>query len=342
MDNSKNTAVSAPPTVKKPMSQRFTEMVLREYAVSATQSGTQLSAMQRRIIQGYFLVIDCALRKTEEDRIRKNKSNSDHSYDNNLPYTWENVNLPHLALDAVHFARLGLDMQEKNHLFPIPYKNKNTEKYEITFMQGYSGVQYLSEKYAITPPKSVTVELVYSTDTFKPVKKSRTNPVESYEYEITNPFDRGEIIGGFGYIEYEEPAKNTLVILSLKEILKRKPKYASAEFWGGTVTRWENGKKTSAETDGWFEEMCRKTVIREVYSTKYIPRDPAKIDDSYQYIKEREIVYAEAEISQESSENTGTVPIDIADAGTGTAQQFPAGTETAQSESNPVNAEDLF
>jgi recombination protein RecT len=254
-------------------------------------------------------VIDRTLKKAEEERLRKNATNRDAKYNNDLPYDWNNVNLTDLALDAVHYARMGMDMQEKNHLFPIPYGNKKTQKYDITFMLGYSGIQYIAERYATVPPKSVSVELVYSKDTFKPIKKSKANPVESYEFEITSPFDRGEIIGGFGYIEYDDPAKNTLVLMSIKDILKRKPKYASANFWGGTATVWESGKKIETEVEGWFDEMCLKTVVREVYSSKHIPRDPSKIDDSYQYMREREVVYTEYEVQQDALENANQTAI---------------------------------
>ena len=49
-----------------------------------------------------------------------------------------------------------------------------------------------------------------------------------------NEFARGDIVGGFYYHIYQDkPEKNKLVVMPLKEILKRKPQYASAEFWGG-------------------------------------------------------------------------------------------------------------
>jgi len=70
--------------------------------------------------------------------------------------------------------------------------------------------------------KKATVEVVYSKDKFTPLKKSKGNPIESYEFEIVEPFDRGEIIGGFGYIEYDEPSKNTLVLMSKAAMNKRK------------------------------------------------------------------------------------------------------------------------
>lgn len=292
-------------------SQRFTNMVIAEYATNATQGLLELNDAQRRIIQGYFIVIDHTLKEAEAERLRKNKNNSDHSYDNPIPYDWKKVNLTDLALDAVHYARMGMDMQEKNHLFPIPYANKNGGFYNITFTLGYSGIQYIAEKYALCKPKSVTIEVVYSNDVFKPIKKCIKVPVESYEFEIVNPFDRGDIIGGFGYIEYEEPSKNTLVIMSKAAMDKRKPKYASANFWGGKTFVWENGKKVETELDGWQDEMYRKTLVREVYSSKYIPRDPSKVDDNYQYMREREVVYAQMEAEHDALENGNKTPIDL-------------------------------
>ncbi len=301
---------------KSALSQRFFSLVVREFGETAVQGMVNMNERQKRLIQGYFIIIDKTLQTAEQARIKKNENNRDHKYDNVIPYDWNHVNMVDLALDAAHFARMGLDMQEKNHLFPIPYANKKTSRYDISFTVGYSGVQYIAEKYAITPPRSVTIEVVYSTDIFKPMKKCRLNSVETYDFEITQPFDRGEIIGGFGYIEYDDPSKNELVIMSLKDIMKRAGKNANPEFWGSEITGkkvqvWENGNKTWGDAEGWLDEMVRKTIIREVYSSKHIPRDPSKIDDDYQHLQERKVIYAQQEIDSEATENANTTPIDI-------------------------------
>lgn len=294
------------------MSTRFTNKVLSEFSGSAGE--VQITTYQRALIQGYFIGIDRALNMYEEDRMRRNASNKDRKFDNPLPATWANVNLPELARDVVHFARLGLDMMQPNHISPIPFRNRKTDKYDVTLIPGYNGIRYVAENYALVKPKSVTIELVYSTDKFQPFKKSRNNPVESFEFEITNAFDRGDIVGGFGYIEYDDPGKNELVIMTMKDIMKRKPQYASANFWGGTVSEWNNGKKSEVEKDGWLEEMCRKTLIREVYSAKHIPRDPRKVDESYQYMKQQEARLEEAaqEMRQERNVTANTIPIEAA------------------------------
>ncbi|MCL2215434.1 MAG: recombinase RecT [Defluviitaleaceae bacterium] len=297
-----------PAEVKPTQSERFTAMVMKEFN-GKLAGGLQITDFQRQLIQGYFIATDRALKMAEENRVAKNKSNSDHSYDNPLACTWENVNALDLALDVVHYARMGLDMMQDNHLFPIPYRNKKTSKYDVTLMPGYNGIQYIAEKYAVEKPLAVTVELVYSTDKFKPIKKNSTNKVEAYEFEITNAFDRGEIIGGFGYIEYPDPTKNKLVMMTRADILKRKPEYAAAEFWGGKTTKWENKKKVEVETDGWFAEMCLKTVKREVFSAKHIPRDPQKVDDNYQYMRMREAQLADMNSQAEIYEHANTITL---------------------------------
>lgn len=300
------------------ISRRFTEMVIREYVSTAAPGALQFTEQQRRLVQGYFVTIDRMLKASEENRVRKNNSNSDHKYDNALQYSWNTINMSSLALDVARYARMGLDMQEKNHLFPIPYANKKTGKYDISFTVGYSGIQYIAQKYAMNPPKSVTVEVVYTNDVFKAIKKGRTNPIESYEFDIANPFDRGKVVGGFGYIEYYNTEQNKLIIMSEAAILKRMGKNANPEFWGTEATGkkstvWENGKKVQKDVDGWYDEMVLKTLIREVYSSKYIPRDPSKMDDDYQYLKEREVIYAQAETDSEAQENANKIPLDIPD-----------------------------
>lgn len=279
-----NTAAVEAPQAN--MSERFMQKVIHEFSGSVGEF--QITEYQRQLIQGYFIGVDRALKTAEAERVRKNENNRDHKYDNAVPVTWANVNMADLALDVVHYARLGLDTMQANFITPIPYLNKKAGRYDINLMLGYNGIKYIAEKFALCPPKSVTIELVYSTDNFKPYKKGRGNDVESYDFEITNPFDRGHIVGGFGYIEYDDPKKNELVLMSMKDIEKRKPEYASANFWGGKANEWKNGKKVEVDKDGWLDEMCRKTLIREVYSPKHILLDPRKVDDSYQYMKQRE------------------------------------------------------
>lgn len=306
-------AANKTPEVATPnMSERFMNKVMAEFGGNVS-GDLRISDYQRSLIQGYFIAIDRSLKMAEEERLKKNINNRDHKYDNNLPITWVNINLPELALDVVHYARLGLDMMQPATLYPIPYKNNKANRYDITLMEGYNGIRYIAENYALIRPKSVTIEVVYSNDTFRPLKKSHSNAVESYEFEITSPFDRGEIVGGFGYIEYDNQSRNELIIMTMRDILKRKPVYASANFWGGEATVWKDGKRETIEKEGWLDEMVRKTIIREVYGGKHIPRDPRRIDESYQQMKQQEarLRAAAEDVRQEINVTANSVPFEV-------------------------------
>ncbi|WP_427112974.1 recombinase RecT [Megasphaera sueciensis] len=321
---------------KLSLSIRFQQQVLKEFTNNIGQ--IRVTDYQKQILQGYFIRIDRTLTNSEEERVRKNDANRDHKYDNLLPYSWSNVNVRDLCMDVVHYAQLGLDMMQDNFLFPIPYKNNKENCYDITLMIGYMGKRYIALKYALDKPTNVTVEIVHKADTFKPIMKSRSNPVESYEFDIENPFDRGEIIGAFGYIEYEDPKKNELVMMSMADILKRKPKYASANFWGGSLKVWKKEKQIEEQKEGWLEEMCQKTMMREVYSPKHILIDPKKIDDSYQYMKQQEqrLNAANDEVQQAIEIEANSVPFEEPE------QQLAQGlTGISQEQSIPVPSESV-
>lgn len=272
-------------------SEKFSNYVIKEYGSQVSNAG-ELSPYKQKLIQGYYVAISKALENQEAQRISKNGSNKDKGYNNDLPCIWQNVDMVQLAIDVRNFSDLELDMMQPNHLSAIPIKDKKKNKYVVRFIKGYAGIQYLSLRYAIEKPKNVITELIYSTDVFKAIKKNRDNNIESYDFEITNAFNRGEIIGGFGYIEYDDARKNKLIIMTRKDMDKRKPKYAAAEFWGGKTKEWVGGKQVDVETDGWLDEMLMKTLKREVYSPKNIELDPRKIDDSYNYVNQLESTYA--------------------------------------------------
>lgn len=283
--------------IMEKQSEIFTNTVMRAF----NTGGMEITPTnkQKELVQGYFIVIDKMLSDAEIKRDQKNKNNSDHKYDNNLPYTWKNVNLKQLALDVMHYSKMGLDIQQKNMIHAIPYKNNHTNQYDIVLMEGYNGIKFKAEKYALYKPKNVVIELVYDTDTFSLIKKDSRHSVEGYEFQINQPFNRGKLLGGFGYYEFDDETRNKVVFLTINDIEKRRPDKASAEFWGGTKTEWVNGERQQVKKDGWYEEMCIKTLKRFVYSEANIPLDPMKIDDHYRYIKERELQREKAEVDDE-------------------------------------------
>lgn len=264
-------------------SERFTQMVTRQFA---GQVGTmELTGYQKRLIQNYFIKTDMSLRAAEEKRLRK-----EEKFRDKVPVTWENVHLEQLAIDVVACSRVGYDPALPNHISMIPYKNNRTGKYDIGFIEGYRGRELKARKYGFDVPNNVIVELVHENDHFRPIKKDSNHDVETYEFDVKSPFDRGAIAGGFYYHEYYEvPRKNRLAFFTLDEILKRKPEYASAEFWGGERTRYENGKKVNETVEGWFPEMCWKTLYRMAYGA--ISIDSEKIDDNLMAALENENRY---------------------------------------------------
>lgn len=294
--------------------ERFTEVVMREFASNV--GSVNLSDAQKRLVQGYFMGCDRSIRLAETDRATKNDRMSDDKYKNMLPYSWNNVIIDDaLAQDIVANARLGLDVTIPNHLSPVLYKDNKLGKYRFSFIRGFRGREIVAKKYGLDQFQDVRIEIIYSTDKFVPIKKDNKHDHDDYEFEITNPFDRGEIIGGFGYVVYPDPKNNILQILTLEDIEKRRPDKASPFFWGGS--RKSKDKKTGEWTEekiaGWYKEMVWKTIANYVYSR--IPLDPTKTDDSYQHLLSSEMRSAEmaANAEIENFANKETIDVEVSE-----------------------------
>lgn len=286
------------------MSERFMNGVITEFRGSV--GDIALTNFQKRLAQNYFICADMVLKAAEERRLKKSEK-----YRDLVPVTWGNIDMENLAQSVVSAARIGWDPMQANHVHLIPFKDNANKKYKLTFMPGYRGIELRAIKYGLDVPDAVIIETVYANDKFKSIKKDRNNAIESYEFEIVNDFDRGELIGGFYYHGYSQnPEKNKLVVFSRKDIEKRKPAYASPEFWGGEKDVWKNGKKTGRETvEGWYDQMCYKTIYRAAYND--ITIDSQKIDDDFLRLKQLEGEYKEAEVAQEISQNANREVIDI-------------------------------
>lgn len=266
-------------------SERFTAAVFKEYSSHAGEA--TLTNMQTKLIQNYFVKIDQVLKSAEIKRLAKSEN-----YRDKLPVTWENVNMNKLAVDVMAWSSVGLDPTLPNQLSPIPFKNTSLNKYDINLMEGYVGLNIMANKFGFDSPDNIVIELIYSNDLFKQFKKDRNNSVESYEFTVENPFDRGDVVGGFYYLEYiKNPNKNKLRVFPLDEITKRIPDYASVEFWGGEKDEWVNGQRTGnkIKIEGWRNEMLYKTVARAAF--KSIPLDSMKISSNMLDVMIREEEY---------------------------------------------------
>ncbi len=259
---------------KKTIGERFLASVVGQVANDGAKM--EFTPQMKMIAMSYFVKIDSVLSELETKR-DPNKMN--------VEYAWKSINMEKLARDVAHFSKLGLNPSMKNFIFPIPYKNGKTNKHDITFIPGYEGLEYVAKRYAFDEFVDGYVQLVYKNDHFRPIFKDANNQVETYEFQVVNPFDRGEIVGGFWYQIFKDPSLNKLKFYTLAEIEKRKPKTASAEFWGGEKTVWKGGKPEGTEkVEGWYVEMLEKTLKRACFDK--VSKDPQKIDAEFMAFNE--------------------------------------------------------
>lgn len=293
-ESRKKSEIDKVPEKELTHSERFALSVEKHF--KAGVGDIQLTPFQNKLIQNYFIKLDQVLKEAEQNRLRKSEE-----YRDPLPVTWGNVNMEKLYLDVVAFSAIGLDPCQDNHLSLIPYKNNASKKYNITLMIGYVGLELKAKKYGYDIPDVISTEIVYSTDKFKQFKKDKNTNTENYTFEITNDFDRGEIVGGFYYLEYlQNPEKNKIKVFSKKEIEKRKPKYAATEFWGGEKKKFNSDEVEKIE--GWEDEMALKTIKRAAY--KSIPIDSSKIDEHLLRIIETENDSVKEEVQHQISGNS--------------------------------------
>lgn len=281
--------------VEPTYSQRFTNMVVREFG--QVVGNLEMSPYQERLAQHLFIGVDMALKKLEVDRLKKDA--------NKLPVIWSNVNMEKLAIDAVHRVELGLDALIPNHIHTIPYLNGKTKKYDLDLQIGYVGKDYYKRKMAINPPSDIIYHLVHENDTFEPMMKSAKNACESYKFEISDPFARGAVVGGFGYITYDDPALNQLVIVPKASFDKSQKKAQSTAFWAP-----------------YTEEMQMVALVRRV--TAKLNIDPEKTNTSFMQV---EIDDAIRMAEQDRDENANGDIVDI-EPGKKESAETPGSTTT--------------
>jgi recombination protein RecT len=267
---------------KNAVSVRFANQVEKQFTAEMG-SKLQFTDYEKTLAQHLFLRIDQALKEFEDKRISSGQTKKS-------PYTWDNINMTKLALDAVHRIALGLDALLPNHIHPVPYFNGKLGKYDLDLRIGFEGKDYYRREMAVEKPIKIIYELVHETDTFIPIKQSLKNEIEYYEFEINNPFDRGKAIGGFGYIMYDDPKKNKLIIVTNKDF-EESQKYAQSDtFWGKHL-----------------DKMKYKTLVHR--TTEKLQIDPRKVNaKSYSYVENQDT----EEITQrEIDENANSEVIDI-------------------------------
>jgi recombination protein RecT len=292
-------------TAKASASERFTKAVLKEFQSSV--GNLELTSFQKNLISNYFIKLDQSLALAETKRLKTPEAKREL-----LPYTWDNLNMNALAMQVVPLSSVGLDPLQPNHVNLIPYKNGHTNKYDITPIIGYRGLALKALKYGLDELLDVIIELVYENDEFRLIKKDANNDRDTYIFNVKNPFDRGALLGGFYCQRYHGGKNDRMRVFTKADIEKRKPRYASPEFWGGEKDVWKDGKKSGKEqVEGWYEEMAYKTIYRAAFNDVII--DSSKIDAQFARLSNiKDEFTAEApieDIKHEIIEDTASQPI---------------------------------
>lgn len=303
MATKKAEAKPAEETKALSISDRFTNTVIASYTDVA--KGVQITEKEKALVAGYFIKIDEQLRNSKQG------------------YNWNQVQMKELSLQLANAARLGLDMQIDGQLSFIPFKVKDTGKINMVRVIGAKGYELIAKKYALDPPKASVVELVYSNDKFTIVKRDAAHECDDYTFEVTNPFDRGEVIGAFGYLAYDDKSKNKLLVMSKKQLLTYRPQYYDETFWKG-----ENEKK-----------MLLKTLAKQLF--KNVTLDPAKVNavrESINMVKSSELDYAQASAKETIDANMGKDDYIDAD-----FEDVPVDESTGEvKDSDNISIEDAF
>ena len=105
------------------------------------------------------------------------------------------------------------------------------------------------------------------------IKRNGEGRKESFEFNVPEPFNRGEVVGGFGFIMYEDDRKNKIITVDRKYLKKIQSTAQSNQFWGK-----------------WSEEMQKKTVAHR--TSEAVPVDPRKVHDSFYKVQEEDSLFA--------------------------------------------------
>ena len=270
-------------------SEKFVRAVERQFMAQLGQS-ISWNDVQKTLAQNLYIKIDNSLKALEAKRLTSNKGGS--------PITWQNVNLAKLALDAVHRVALGLDGSIANHVHVVPYFNSKLQKYDLDLRIGYVGKVLIVKTMSLDPLIDVVYDLIYDTDEFTANPRTVTNPIESYDLKIRNPFDRGKVIGGFFYFSYEDARKNRLVLVNQRDFTRAETAAQTKDFWGN-----KDGEKSRIE-------MQMKTVVHRGADKAIL--DPNKINaPSLKFVQEQEMLTAEYIIDAEATDLGNKEPMAI-------------------------------
>jgi len=240
-------------------SERFMNNVVLNFAAEVGKK--ELSDYENMLLQHLYIKIDYTMEEWKKAKWSEKEKKYIEKYQD---LNWNNLNMSKLALDSIERVKLGLDALVENHIHVIFTKNKK-QKYNVDLRIGYEGKLYYKKKMSIIPIDDIIIETVYKTDYFKPIKKDIKNLKDFYEFEIKNPFLRGDVIGGFGYIQYKEMDRNInnkLILVTLEDIKRSQNKAQTKTIW-----------------NSFNNDMCYKSIVHKV--CKFIRIDPKQVTKEY-------------------------------------------------------------
>jgi recombination protein RecT len=190
---------------------------------------------------------------------------------------WKDIAFDDFLAKSIAYANIGIDPLAPKMLSFTLFKNKSTLLFDIVFVEDVRCMELLARRFGVNCPENITVELIYSTDVFSMIKKDLSHPSEGYVLEVSNPFNRGEIIGGVSLMEYENPAYNKVRIMSMADITKR---VKTTDYSGKETSFWKNFKPEMCEKtigkNAWSKVVLNTTELSEYYAIK--PSEDVKED----------------------------------------------------------------
>lgn len=271
-------------------SERFMQVTVKQFLSDVGK--VEVNEYERTLLQHIYIRVDMTIAEYNV----KQSANSQIS--------WQNINMKKLAVDAVNRVKLGLDALIPGHLYAILYKSGKQEgMFDVDLRVGYKGEEFYTIRGSMFGLKHIYKRLVYGDEKLIVFPKGRNNPVESYELRLTDdPFNRGELRGGFAYLEYEDPELNELVVLSKADIEKRHKTAQSEKFWGP-----------------WYDEMALKTIIHA--AAKKVTLDPEKVNATALVAADDEGDYADAMVNQYANDTAISLEVPVQNASLPQPQQ---------------------
>lgn len=303
---SETTTNGATPVVAEPLTiaERFVKSVERHFKAELG-TAVQWDELQMVLAQHLYIKIDEDLKALQA----KGKA-----------VNWGNVNMTKLAINGVHLVNLGIDGLIPNHVSCVPYKDgaltksEGRDMYTLALRPGYAGKLLTYAKASVDPIVRIRTYLRIKGDRFKPILTSRG---DDFEYEPGEGTLAGseEFEGGFGFIEYEDPRKNKLVLVTLRDFARSEAASKSK----GTQSKDEETGEIVTTGNFWKAnpvEMREKTVIHR--TAEAIQLDPVKLNNvSLKFVNVIDVEAVEHEMEEEMAERANKTPLAIENTVTG-------------------------